>query len=65
MVTSPTAVGPENDCPGEGQQPLQTTDPSSRQRGYYLRTMKANIQLEKIAGLEFQGAYRGKSPVVK
>jgi hypothetical protein len=31
MVASPTGLGPENDCSGEGQQQL-TTDPSSRQR---------------------------------
>jgi hypothetical protein len=32
MVTSPTGLGPENDCAGEGQQQLQTTESSSRQR---------------------------------
>jgi hypothetical protein len=32
MVASPTGLGPENDCAGEGQQQLYTTDPSSRQR---------------------------------
>jgi hypothetical protein len=31
MVTTPTGRGPENDCAGEGQQQLLTTDPSSRQ----------------------------------
>jgi hypothetical protein len=29
MTTSPTGLGPENDC----QQQLETTDPASRQRG--------------------------------
>jgi hypothetical protein len=29
---SPTGLGPENDCAGEAQQQLQTTDPSSCQR---------------------------------
>jgi hypothetical protein len=32
MVASPKGLGPENDCADEGQQQLQTTDPSSRQR---------------------------------
>jgi hypothetical protein len=32
MVTSPMGLGPENDCAGEGQQQLQTADPSSHQR---------------------------------
>jgi hypothetical protein len=42
MVTSPTGLGPESDCAGEGQQQLQTTDPSSRQRG---RPKSTNPQL--------------------
>jgi hypothetical protein len=33
MVASPKALGPENDCAGEGQQELQTIDPSFRLRG--------------------------------
>jgi hypothetical protein len=33
MATSPAGLGPKNDCAGEDQQQLQTTDPSSRQRG--------------------------------
>jgi hypothetical protein len=32
MVASPTRLGPENDCAGEDQQHLETTDPSSLQR---------------------------------
>jgi hypothetical protein len=32
MVASPTGLGPENDYTSEGQQQLQITDPSSRQR---------------------------------
>jgi hypothetical protein len=32
MAASPTGLRPENDCAGEGQQLLQTTDPSCRQR---------------------------------
>jgi hypothetical protein len=47
MVTSPEGFGPENDCAGEGQQELQTTDPSSHQRGCYIRTMTASVQLKK------------------
>jgi hypothetical protein len=42
MATSPTGLGPENDCAGEGQQQLHTADPSSRQRG---RTKSTNPQL--------------------
>jgi hypothetical protein len=33
MVASPKGIGPEKDCAGEGQQHIQKTDPSSRQRG--------------------------------
>jgi hypothetical protein len=71
MIASSTGLGPENDCAGEGQQQLQTTDPSSRKRGYYIRTMAAGVQLGKICGRESQGAWRqdeligGKAPVVK
>jgi hypothetical protein len=32
MVASPKGLGPDDDCAGEGQQQLQTTDASSRQR---------------------------------
>jgi hypothetical protein len=32
MVVSSTGLGPENDCAGEVQQQLYTTDSSSRQR---------------------------------
>jgi hypothetical protein len=42
MATGPTGLGPENDCAGEGQLQLQTTDPSSRQRG---RPKSTNLQL--------------------
>jgi hypothetical protein len=33
MVTSPKGFGPEKDYIGEGQQHIQKTDPSSRQKG--------------------------------
>jgi hypothetical protein len=71
MVMSLTGLGPENDCIGEGQQQLQTTDPSSRERGYYIRAITASVQLKKIAGLDSQGAclldelIGGKPPVIK
>jgi hypothetical protein len=72
MVMSPAGLEPENDCAGEAQQQLQTTDTSSPQRGCYLRTITASVQLENtITGREFQGACRqdeltgGKPPVVK
>jgi hypothetical protein len=41
MVTSPTGLGLENDCAGEGQQ-LYTTDPPSR---YRERPTSTNPQL--------------------
>jgi hypothetical protein len=53
MVMNPAGFGPENDCAGEDQQQLYTTDPSSRQRGCYVRAITANVQLEnKITGRE-------------
>jgi hypothetical protein len=59
MVMSPAGLGAENDCAGEDQQQLQTTDPSSRQTGCYVRTITASVQLEnKITGRESQGACR-------
>jgi hypothetical protein len=33
MVASPKGLGPDKDCSGTGQQHIQKTDPSSRQRG--------------------------------
>jgi hypothetical protein len=30
MVMSPEVLEPKNDCAGEGQQQLKTSDPSSR-----------------------------------
>jgi hypothetical protein len=72
MVMSPAGLGPENDCASYDQQQLQTTDPSSRQRGCYIRTITASVQLEnKITDHESQGACRqdeligGNLPVVK
>jgi hypothetical protein len=57
VVMSSAGLGPENDCAGEGQQQLQTTEPSSRQRGCCIRTTTASVQLEnKITGRESQGA---------
>jgi hypothetical protein len=38
----PAGLGRENDCAGEDQQQLQTTDPASRQRG---RPTSTNAQL--------------------
>jgi hypothetical protein len=49
----------------------QTTDPFSRQKECYIRTMTAGVQLRKISGRESQGARHqdelngGKPPVVK
>jgi hypothetical protein len=72
VVMSAAKLTPENGCDGEGQQQLQTTDPSSRQRRCYIRTITARVQLEnKITGRESQGACRqdeligGKPPILK
>jgi hypothetical protein len=52
-------LGPENDCVGEDQQQMQTTDPTCRQRGRYIRTLTEIVQLEnKITSRESQGACR-------
>jgi hypothetical protein len=66
VVMSPAGLGPENYCTGEDQQP------SSRQRGCYIRTVTATVKLEnKITGHESQGTCcqdeltGGKPPVVK
>jgi hypothetical protein len=42
MVMNPAGLGSENDCAGEGQQQLHTTDPSSGHRG---RPTSTNPQL--------------------
>jgi hypothetical protein len=34
MVSSFKGLGPEKDCAGKGQQHIQKTDPSTRQRGH-------------------------------
>jgi hypothetical protein len=46
VVMSPMELEPENDCAGEDQQQLYMADPSSRQRGCYIRTITAGVQLE-------------------
>jgi hypothetical protein len=38
MVASPKGLGPEKDSAGKGQQHIQKTDPSSRQRGHPIKT---------------------------
>jgi hypothetical protein len=51
---SPVGLGFENDCVGEAQQQLQTT-PFSHQRGCYIRTITASVQLENkilVVGLK-------------
>jgi hypothetical protein len=59
MVMSPVGLGPKNDCTGEVQQQLYMTNPSSRQRGCYIRTVIARVQLKrKISGRESQGDAR-------
>jgi hypothetical protein len=54
---SPVRQGPENDCAGEGQQQLQTTDPSSSQRGSYIVTITASVQLKEVDGLKSQRSF--------
>jgi hypothetical protein len=48
MVASPNGLEPEKECADNGQQHIQKTDPSSRQRG---RHTKTNTQL---SGRELQ-----------
>jgi hypothetical protein len=69
---SPAGLERESDCAGEDQQQLNTTDPSYRQRGCYVKTITASVQLEnKLTGRESQRACRqdeligDKAPVVK
>jgi hypothetical protein len=47
MIMGSAGLGLENYCAGEAQQQLKTTDASSRQRGSYIRTMIAGVQLQK------------------
>jgi hypothetical protein len=54
MVMSPAGLRPKNDCAGDGQQQLQMTDLPSHQRGCYIRTIIASVQL-KIMGLKGLG----------
>jgi hypothetical protein len=68
---SPAGLGPENNCAGENKQQLQMSDPSSRQRGCYVRTITASVRLKnKNSGRESQGVcrkdalIRSKQPVV-
>jgi hypothetical protein len=62
MVMNPAGLGPENDCAGEGQQQLETTDPSSRERACYIRTMQTSVQLcsrqDKVAAIVFLSLYK-------
>jgi hypothetical protein len=47
MFVSPTGLGSENECAGEDQKQLQTTELSSGQRGCYIRAMTTGVQLRK------------------
>jgi hypothetical protein len=47
MVTSPKELGHEKDCAGKGQQHIQKTDPSSRQRGRPTETIWLEAMKEK------------------
>jgi hypothetical protein len=46
MAASPTGLEPDNECAGEPAE-IVNEDPSSRQRGCYIRTMTAGVQLRK------------------
>jgi hypothetical protein len=63
VVTIHAGVGLENDCAGEGQQELYTTDPSCRQRGCYIGTRTASVQLEKnkLLVVSLKGLFAKKS----
>jgi hypothetical protein len=47
MDVSPTGLGPENEWAGKDQQKLKMRNPSSRQRGCYIRTMKKRYSIEE------------------
>jgi hypothetical protein len=50
---SPAGLRPENDYAGEHQQQFETTEPFSREKGCYIRTITAIVQLKnKNSGLE-------------
>jgi hypothetical protein len=56
VAMNPVVLGPENDCAGKGQQQLETTDPSCRQRGFCIRSMTASVQLgERYYGYSADG----------
>jgi hypothetical protein len=44
MITSVKGLGPEKDYTGEGQQHIQKTDQSSRQRGHPIKIKDRNCQ---------------------
>jgi hypothetical protein len=58
MVMSSEGLGSENDGAGEDQQQLQTTGPSSRQGGCYIRTIYASVQSKKNTGRGSPEAWR-------
>jgi hypothetical protein len=72
VVMSLAELGPEDGCAGEDQQQLKTIDPTSRQRGCYMKTITASVNLGKeVSARKSRGACRqdeligGKSPVIK
>jgi hypothetical protein len=48
-------LGPQNECAGESPQQLSTRDPSSRQRGYYIKTVTAGVQLKNFLTVSLEG----------
>jgi hypothetical protein len=53
VATSPTGLGPENDCSGEGQQQIETTDPPSRQRPTLTNLQISNSNKNLVVSLRW------------
>jgi hypothetical protein len=63
MVVSPAALGPENDCAGEGQQQFKTTYPSCRQSGRSTSTNPNSLTVTKIWSWGFTPRLTGRLAV--
>jgi hypothetical protein len=55
LVTSPKGLGHEKGYAGEAQQHIKQIDPSSRQRGCYIRSVDAGVQLKKNLAVSLKG----------
>jgi hypothetical protein len=71
MIMGPAGLGPENACADEHQQQLETTEPSSLERGCCIRTIAVCPVGKKNSSRGSQGASRqdvligGKPTAVK